>query len=153
MSELKATAKNIVHIVNVHFDFVWDKVIPLRFVQVLNCYPFMQSCQPHLDWDSIDASVDSLNEAFLGIRLRFFIKSVESYHMYHFANVGLAKGETFYWYDIKDEIEQVFPIQNPNPLPSDRRANEWIAYMSTIFSDSTELLVWVFGRDSLVSRE
>ena len=34
-----------------------------------------------------------------------------------------------------------------------RRANEWVGYMTTVFSDPRELLVWVFGYDSLVSRE
>jgi hypothetical protein len=153
--KLKGVSENLAQIVQVYFEFVWDKVIPIRFVQVLKCYPFIQSCQSHLDWDSIDASVDSFNAAVFGIGVRLWIKSVESYYIPWFSDEELAIGEKFFWGDAKYEIEQVFPIPSPpsNLLPYDRRANEWIAYMSTIFSDPTEILVWVFGRDSLVSRE
>ena len=153
LGELKGAAEIIAHIVHMHFDVLWDKVIPLRFVQVHNCFPFLQSCQPHLDWDSIDASVDRLNEALHGIGLHFWIKSVERYYMYHFADEGFPTGSIVEWPDAVYEIGQVFPIIDLFDPPYDRRANEWIGYMTTIFSDPRELLVWVFGYDSLVSRE
>lgn len=153
LGELKGAAENIAHIAQVHFEVLWDKVIPLRFVQVLNCFPFLQSCQPHLDWDSIDASVDKLNEALHGIGLHFWIKSVEQYYMYHFAHEGFPTGSILEWPDAVYEIGQVFSIIDLLDPPYNRRANKWIGYMTTIFSDPRELLVWVFGPDALVSRE
>lgn len=99
LGELESAAENILHNVHVYFDVLWDKVIPLRFVQVLNCYPFLQSCQPHIDWDSLDASVDSLNDALHGIGLHFWIKSVESYYMYHFAHEQFPTGSMLDWAD------------------------------------------------------
>ena len=151
--KLKDAAKFIVDISQTYFKVLWDRVIPLRFVQVLNCAPFLQSCQPHLDWDSIDASVDGLNEALHEIGLHFWIRSVERYYMYHFAHHAFPVGTSIEWADAKNEIEQVFPVMTLNDWPYPRRTHEWIRYMSTIFSDPGELLVWVFGHDSLVSRE
>lgn len=154
LGQLKEAAESIVLIVHVHFDVLWDKVIPLRFVQVHNCFPFIQSCEPHLDWESIDASVDKLNEALHGIGLHFWIKSVERYYMNNFAHEGFPKGSPLEWSDAVDEIGQVFPIIDVfPPTELNRLANQWIGYMSTIFSDPREILVWVFSRYSLVSRE
>jgi hypothetical protein len=154
LGELKAVAENLSYIIAQEYFYVlWDKVIPLRFVQVLNCAPFLPSCDPHLDWDSIDASVDSLNEALHGVGLHFWIKSVDRYYMYHFSHEGFPTGTILEWPDAVYQIEQVFPINDLDNWPYDRPTNEWLGYMTTIFSDPSELLVWVFGRDSLVSRE
>lgn len=153
LGELKAAAESLSLIAQLPFWLQAEKIIPLRFVQVLNCAPFLPSCHPHLDLDSINASVDHLNDALHGIGLHFYIKSVERYYMYHFANESFPIGTSLEWADAQQQIGQVFPISDLDDWPYERGSREWLKYMTTIFSDPSELLVWLFGPDSLVSRE
>lgn len=151
LDKLIPLAENISKNVHDYLAFLWDKLIPIRFVQVTNCYPWI--CNPPLDYDSLLAAVVGANEAFGEAGLHFVIKSVEQYYMYHFANETFPVETTINWDDAKAELEQVFPISEPISTPYERKPNEWIHYMSTVFSDRTELLIWVFYYDSLVSRQ
>jgi hypothetical protein len=131
----------------------WDRVIPVRFVQVHNCYPCAQFCDPHVEWDALAASVNRMNEVFAPVDLHFMIVSVERYYMYHCANEAFPVESTLGWDDAMSEIGQVFPIVDLLDPPPERTAFLWVEYMSTVFSDPNELLIWVFGRDSIVSRQ
>lgn len=148
---IKTLAEKITRRVHVYVAALWDKVIPIRFVQVLKCDPGV--CDPPLDYGPLLAAVGGANEAFGEAGLHFVIKSVEQYYLYPFAHGTFPIDSTLDWYHAKTEFEQVFPISDPPDIPPDRHANEWVRYMSTVFSDPTELLVWIFGYDSLVSRQ
>jgi hypothetical protein len=150
---VQSLAEKISSRVHIYVSSFWDKVIPIRFVQVHNCYPCLQGCDPHLDRDSLQASVDGANEAFGEAGLHFVIKSVERYYMYNFAHESFPKDSIIEWADAVNEIGQVFPIVDLLDPPPNRDAAAWLGYMSTVFSDPTELLVWVVGYDSLVSRQ
>ena len=153
LGRIKSLSVKISGRVHLYVASFWDRVIPIRFVQVLNCYPWAQGCEPHLEWDALLASVDGVNEAFGEAGLHFVIGSVERYYMNHFAHESFPKDSIIEWADAVYEIGQVFPIVDLLEPPPDRDAAAWIGYMSTVFSDPTELLVWVFGYDSLVSRQ
>lgn len=152
LDEVGASATQIFGIVRGYLRVLWDKVIPVRFVLVENCFPWGKACNPHVGWDSILASVHRLNEAFSPTDLHFSVKSVERYYLYHFAHETFPADSTVDSSDARDELGQVFPIYGYVP-PSDWTALRWVEYMSTVFSDPYELLVWVFGHDSVVSRQ
>ena len=151
LDKLIPLAENISINAHDYLAFLWDKLIPIRFVQVTNCYPWI--CEPPLDYDSLLAAVVGANETFREAGLHFVIKSVEQYYMYHFANETFPVDSNINWDDAKAELEQVFPISEPTIIPYEQKHKDWVHYMSTVFSDRTELLVWVFGYDSLVSRQ
>jgi len=152
LDEVGASATLISRIVRGYVQVLWDKVIPVRFVLVENCYPWAEACHPHVGWHYILASVHGLNEAFGAADLHFSVKSVERYRLYHFAHETFPADSTVESSDAINELGQVFPILGNVP-PSDRTAVQWVQYMSTVFSDPYELLVWVFGHDSIVSRQ
>ncbi len=156
LDALRFSAEYLARLAQVHFFADWDRVIPIRFVQALNCFPYVTGCEPNLTLDSLQASVTALNEAMHPINIHFWIRAVDSYYLYPFASEGFAAGEIIDYYWAANEIGQVFPVDiilNPEMQPSSRRAHEWIRYMSTLYSDPKEITIWIFHPNSLVSTE
>jgi len=152
LDEVETSATQISRVVRSYLDVLWDKDIPVRFVLVESCLPCAESCDPYVDWDSILASVHGLNEAFGAADLHFSIKSVERHYLYNFADETVIVDSTIEYSVAIEELGQVLPITNEDPS-FDRAAVNWVQYMSTVFSDPTELLVWIFSNDSIVSRQ
>jgi exonuclease VII small subunit len=135
-----------------------DKVIPVRFVQIHSCFLDDPTCVPHMDRNAIQHTIDGLNEVYRSCGIAFWAKSVERYRAPVFGNTNPALFDEDWicpWGLARDELGQVFdipPVPSPGLTPP-RKPLGWVRYMSTRFSDTSEILVWLFERESLVSRQ
>lgn len=130
------------------------KVIPLRIVQVQGCDPRQFGCNAFIDRDSLMSVVDALNDAYAPAGLKFWLKSNERYQMSFFTSLGIPEGFKMSWTTAKNELDQVFKIKSATRGSSMyKKASSWVHHMSTLYSDPSELLVWMFDSDSLVGRQ
>lgn len=158
LDRVKSVAERIADQTKGVLEVLWAKVIPVRFVMVHNCFPELDSCEDHFDWDSTLAAVRGMNEAFAPAEIHFAISSVERYFMYELANEFFPIGTELDYYPVAAEVSlaidpNAIPGDPPLGIPVSKTADSWIKYFSTLYSDPSELLIWVFGRESLVSRE
>ena len=140
---LKAVDKRLRVIMREAMISLERKTIPIRFVEGHNCYPFIPSCEPHIDRELLLAEIDALNGSFASAGLEFWIKSVERYYFQNFAHENWAENEKFYWEQARDELDPVFDFDQFGNFPypdvpkgpiEDDPGKGWIEWASTIFS-------------------
>jgi hypothetical protein len=154
LGDIRAFADQISLITRFFIPEILLKVIPLRFVQVHDCEPFADyECGPIVDRHALMVSVDALNQAFDQAGIKLWIKSVEHYQMPRFASRDLPDWIHEFWEKAREELGQVFEI--PPPPASQqilKKPKDWVAIMTTLFADTSELLVWIWDKESLVAR-
>ena len=158
MHELKATirafAGRVAHVV----DTPITKIVPLSLIMAQPCDPFQVSaksgtCTPLLDYEHLQYNLNWLNDSYASTGVKFWIKSTEGYEMPVFANTSANCGAIFEWYQIKSEFNEILSLSLPDDISvSAKDAGEWISYLVNNHSDKSDLIVWLFDRDSLTVR-
>ncbi|MBK9036603.1 MAG: VCBS repeat-containing protein [Myxococcales bacterium] len=123
------------------------RLIPLRFVEGLNCAPGTPTCDDYISPDMIRASVDRVNDVFAPLGVKFWTRSIERYHMpltYH-RNVQTMVS----WAQVRAELQQVFPDLPANAFADNEQKarGSWLVAGAGYWGRADEVLVWVLDGD------
>lgn len=153
MNELKTNIKAFAERVARFINAPVTKIVPISFILAQTSYPFQTGGEPLLDYEHLQFNLRWLNESFSPTGVKFWIKSTEGYRMNNFANTSKPCDETFEWPAVRDELKQVLSLSVPNDLSEDvKDADSWISHAVNNYSDKSDLIVWLFGRESLTVR-
>lgn len=153
-ANIKAFAERVVHF----FNTPVTKVVPISLIMAQTCYPFQGSegsrtCDPLLDYEHLQSNLRWLNDSYASTGVKFWIKSTEGYRMPLFASESETCGSTFGWDQVKYALKEILSLSVPDDLSVDARdAGDWISYVVNNHSDKSDLIVWLFGRESLTVR-
>ena len=150
---IKAFSGWVVSFINAHIT----KIVPLSFILGHTTYPFQTGGSPFLDYEQLQSNLRALNESF-GHRptgVKFWIKSTEGYRMNIFANESTPCCPVYSWDEVKDELKQIhsLSISDDSSVDGDQRAGDWIRYAVNNYSDRSDLIVWLFDKESLTIRD
>ena len=59
LAGVRVQARALAAGIEMYLSYAWEKLIPVRFVQVQNCYPWLSSCEPNLERESMQDAVNA----------------------------------------------------------------------------------------------
>lgn len=127
------------------------RTIPIRFIEPLPCKPGTAGCNPLKTAVELGMAVDRANTVFADQGIRFWIKSVEQYHLPKFA---ARNSDLHLWAWVKnppigtteDTLRTVFPAMTYDSYHSTLDAKstaDWMAASSAFFGEPDEIIVWL----------
>jgi len=117
------------------------RVIPLRFVQVLDCDPG-PACPPHITPIDLQANVDRANEIYSAAGVKFWIKSNERRNLPDFVE---QRDVSRTWDEVKSSLKPLFPNMPETAYASNesKKLFDWLSAVSAIYGDDDEIIVWI----------
>lgn len=152
LDEVAVAADQLLFPIGLGLEALRKKVIPLRFVEVSSCSPGTPACERYMDREALVAGQDAMNQSYAPAGLAFWVKAVDRYQMDHFASTTAPIDTSVTWSTAKSELGRAIHLWDPNPVPANRTYQQRVDYVTTVFADPSELLVWLFDGDSVVKR-
>lgn len=157
LQELKINIKGFAGRVAGFLNTSVKKVVPLSFILAQDTHPFQSGGVPFLDYEQLQSNLRALNESFAHrpTGVKFWIKSTEGYRMNTFANESMVCESPLIWNQVKDELKQIYSLSIPDDSAVDggRGAGGWIRYAVNNYSERSDLVVWLFDKESLTIRD
>jgi hypothetical protein len=157
LHELKTNIKAFAGRVAGFLNTSVKKIVPLSFILAQDTYPFQSGGAPFLNYEQLQSNLRALNESFAHrpTGVKFWIKSTEGYRMNIFANESMVCESPLRWNDVKGELKQIYSLSIPDgsEVDGDQGAGSWIRYAVNNYSDRSDLIVWLFDKESLTIRD
>ena len=89
-------------------DWVWEKTIPLRIINMINCDPSSSLCTAWKSrYNDILRDIDFANQALATAGVQFWMKSFEAKNMPHFADLSNSNAPKIAWSLVRSELSSV----------------------------------------------
>jgi len=124
-----------------------EKVIPLRFVNLLDCQPSSSGCQWKDRYNDVLRQVDVANQVYAPAGIQFRMKSFEGYYTPTSADLSSSNPPPVSWATARAEFGQVIPLSigEWNPGVS-KPAWVWLMAVDTVVAardNPEEYIVWI----------
>jgi len=122
-------------------------VIPLRFVQALDCHPGLL-CRDHASADMIKESIRRANLVYADAGIKFWLKSNERHYMPEFHS---KNDDNYTWSEVRHRLRKVFPAMPLNAYHTSqdvKTSSEWRQATTALYGDPDEVLIWVMDESA-----
>lgn len=120
-----------------------EKLIPLRFVQMLPCDPAQPTCADNAAWDWLMLAVQRANQVYRAAGIQFWIRAMDRYEMPTFA-ISTELSYELAWTAVRTELRRAFPaISDTDYSNANKWKADWLRSVAALYAPASEITVWV----------